>query len=101
MSKPNRARYRLATLRQNAAERLGGDRIEFEAPDGTGFSIPAPGFWDDSIKEAVRAGDDVAMARALFGAAEYEKFRASGGRADDLTLIFAEYGKAQGADLGE
>jgi hypothetical protein len=101
MSKPNKARYRLATLRQNAADKMGGDRIEFEAPDGTEFSIPAPGFWPDSAKEAVRAGDDIGMAKALFGADAYGKFLACGGRTDDLTLIFTAYGESQGSDLGE
>lgn len=100
MSKPSKARYRLATLRQNAAARLGGDAIDFEAPDGTEFSIPAPGFWDDDVKICISAGDDVGMARALLGD-RYEDFRRSGGRADDLGLIFRAYAEGQGSTVGE
>lgn len=100
MSKPNSARYRLATLRQNAAARLGGDTIEFEAPDGAEFSIPAPGFWDDDVKLCIKAGDDVGMARALLGD-RYEAFRQAGGRADDLGFLFRAYAEGQDSTVGE
>ncbi|MCX4687295.1 hypothetical protein OG401_23835 [Kitasatospora purpeofusca] len=100
MTKPNRSRYRLATLRQNAAEKLGGGTIDFETPDGAEFSIPAPGFWPDSAKEAIRAGDDLALAAALLGE-NHAKFVEAGGRSDDLTLLFGAYAEGQGSTVGE
>lgn len=100
MSKPNRARFKLAELRQREADRR-GDAIELETDDGTVFTFPAPGFWDDDAKEAFTSNNDVAGVRALLGPRDYLKFREAGGRADDVALALREFAKEQGIDLGE
>lgn len=99
MSK-GRARFKLAELRQNAAE-TSGDAIEIETDDGTVFELPAPGFWDDGAKEAFAANNDVAGVKALMGPREYVRFRQAGGRADDVALALRAYAKEQGLSLGE
>ncbi|WP_433224467.1 hypothetical protein [Microtetraspora malaysiensis] len=99
MSKPNRSRYKLAELRAKHAERQGGDSIEFEHED-TVYTLPAPGFWPDAVKVALKAGDDVAASAALMGDA-YQAFTAAGGRADDIMLLITAYADEQGISLGE
>ncbi|MDT0270584.1 hypothetical protein RM844_30355 [Streptomyces sp. DSM 44915] len=99
-----RTTYSLEELRRRAADRRGGDALTITA-GGKPFTIPAPGFWDDSLKEAAqqtRQTGDVPFARQLMGEAQYEKFTAAGGRADDLLLIIEEYRADQGVEsLGE
>jgi hypothetical protein len=100
MSKPNRARFRLAELRtKRAAEH--GDSIEIETDDGQMFTVPAPGFWGDDVKEHLAANRDVAAVKALLGPADYLRFREAGGRADDVMLALAAYSEAQGLTVGE
>jgi hypothetical protein len=99
MSKPNKARFNLATLRQAHADKNGGDVIDFEH-DGKTYEIAAPGFWPDEVKTALKGGDDIGAARALMGDA-YDDFREAGGRADDVMLVVAAYADAQGISLGE
>ncbi len=97
MSKPSKKRYRLSEIRQNA-ETKKGSVIEFDAPNGQEFSIPAPGFWPDEVYDSVNATDTVAMAKALLGE-RYEDFRASGGRADDIALLIEAWSADQGTEL--
>lgn len=95
--------FSLDELRARAAERRGGDTLTITA-GGKPFSIPAPGFWDDRIKELARQSreqGDLPFVRALMGAKRYEEFAAAGGRADDIGLLIQEYRRAQGAELGE
>jgi hypothetical protein len=99
MSK-GRARFKLAELRQRAADE-GGDSIEIETDDGTVFEFAAPGFWDDAVKEAFQGNNDVAGVRALLGPREYLRFREAGGRADDVALALRAFAKEQGVSLGE
>lgn len=99
-----RTTYPLDELRRRAAERKGGDKLTITI-GGKPFEIPAPGFWDDSLKEAAqktRETGDVPFARQLMGADVYERFVTAGGRADDLLLIIEEYRADQGVEsLGE
>jgi hypothetical protein len=99
-----RTTFPLEELRRRAADRRGGDTLTVTA-GGKPYSIPAPGFWDDSLKEAAqkaRETGDIAFARTLMGPKEYEKFVAAGGRADDLLLLIEEYRADQGVEsLGE
>ncbi|MGY1436689.1 hypothetical protein [Streptomyces reniochalinae] len=99
MSKPNKARYNLETLRKAHADKNGGDAIEFEF-EGETFAIAAPGFWPDAAKVALKAGDDIGAATALMGG-RYDDFTAKGGRADDVMIVVAAYADEQGIDLGE
>lgn len=95
--------FTLEELRQRAADRKGGDQLTITA-GGKPFSIPVPGFWPDSAKEAARRAretGDVAFVRELMGAKEYGAFVRAGGRSDDVQLLLDEYRLAQGADLGE
>jgi hypothetical protein len=100
MSKPNRARFRLAELRQQQAEKT-GDTITIEIDDETSFAFPAPGFWPDEAKEAFAANNDVAGVKALLGQREYLRFREAGGRADDVALALKAYTAEQGSTVGE
>ncbi|MGI5245417.1 hypothetical protein [Dactylosporangium sp. CA-139066] len=97
MSSPNRKRYKLSELRQNA-EAKNGSCIYFEAPDDTEYVIPAPGFWPDEVHEAMRSQDALKIAQALLGA-KYADFVASGGRADDLGMVLESWASDQGADV--
>ncbi|MGP4114657.1 hypothetical protein ACTWP5_27575 [Streptomyces sp. 4N509B] len=96
--------FSLDELRARAAERRGGDTLTITA-DGKPFTIPAPGFWPDEIKEKARQArtrGDLPFVRALMGAKRYEEFVAAGGRSDDIGLLIDEYKRAQGVDdLGE
>lgn len=100
MSK-GRARFKLAELRQREADKSGGDTIEIETEDGTVFAFPAPGFWDDDAKLAFTSNDDVTGVKVLLGPKEYVRFRAAGGRADDVALALKAYAEEQGLGLGE
>jgi hypothetical protein len=99
MSKPNRKRFNLATLRNEHAEKSGGSTIEFDF-EGSAYEIAAPGFWSDEVKIALKLGDDIAASRALMGEA-YDDFVSAGGRADDVMLVVAAYADSQGVSLGE
>lgn len=99
MSKPNRRRFKLAELRQRETDKT-GDAFEIETDSGEVFEIPAPGFWDDNVKESIAAGNDVAAAKALFGPRRYLQFRDSGGRAADVLLALKAFAADQGTDLG-
>jgi hypothetical protein len=99
MSK-GRARFKLAELRQRQADKV-GDTIEIEVEDGAVFTFPAPGFWDDSVKEAFASNNDVQGVKALLGPREYLKFRQAGGRADDVALALKQFADDQGLTVGE
>lgn len=96
--------FDLAELRRRAADRRGGDTLTITA-GGKPFSIPAPGFWPDSLKAAaqkIKDTGDLPFARELMGGGKrYAEFVAAGGRADDLLLLIDEHKRAQGAELGE
>lgn len=99
MSK-GRTRFKLQELRQTAAEKT-GDSIEIEVEDGTVFAFPAPGFWDDDVKEAFAGNNDVQGVRRLLGPREYLNFRQAGGRADDVALALKQFAEEQGLTMGE
>jgi len=99
MSK-GRTRFKLQELRQTAAEKT-GDSIEIEVEDGTVFTFPAPGFWDDEVKEAFANNNDVQGVRRLLGPREYLQFRQAGGRADDVALALKQFAEEQGLTVGE
>lgn len=99
MSK-GRTRFKLQELRQTAAEKT-GDTIEIEVEDGTVFTFPAPGFWDDEVKEAFTGNNDVTGVKRLLGPREYLKFRQCGGRADDVALALKQFAEEQGLTVGE
>lgn len=96
--------FSLEELRQRAAQRKGGDKLTITV-GGKPFTIPMPGFWPDEVKELARGSKqtgDVPFVTALLGGPkEFEKFKAAGGRCDDVALLLDEYKTGQGADLGE
>jgi hypothetical protein len=100
MSKKITKRYNLAELRARQADQA-GDVFEVETEDGTVFQVPAPGFWDDSVKEHFTSNNDVAGVRTLLGPKRYLEFREHGGRADDVALALREFAREQGMTLGE
>lgn len=91
-------KYDLRALRQNKTD-LGVDIVEFDAADGTrSFRIPAPGFFPDEAHQAMKDTDSLALARALLGD-DYEAFKATGGKADDLGLLLEAWAAEQGVPL--
>ncbi len=102
MSKPNKRRFKLSQIRQQVADERGGSTIDIETDDGQVYSMPAPGFWDDEVTELLSSNDNIKLAEALLGGPEnYARFKASGGRAQDVALVMTAYGKDQGSTEGE
>ncbi|MFK0290325.1 hypothetical protein ACIQU6_07560 [Streptomyces sp. NPDC090442] len=99
MSKPNKSRLKLETLRARA-ESKGDAVIEFDGVDGKAYTIPGPAFWDDAVHDAARAEDVPGMGRALLGD-QYEAFVSGGHRSTDLMLVIEAYQAEQGATAGE
>lgn len=90
-------KYSLSQLRKNKQD-LGVDIIEFDSPDGGTFRIPAPGFFPDEAHEALLNKDSLSLARALLGT-DYEAYKESGGKADDIGLLIEAWGEDQGTEL--
>lgn len=89
MSKPNRARYKMAEVHAQFAEAVGGEDVEFETADGSVFTFPHPLFADSEYAKAIDdAEDDAAKARVLLGDDQYEKYKAAGGTDNDISLLF-------------
>jgi hypothetical protein len=101
VGKHSSKRFSVAAVRNAEAQRLGLDTLELETEDGQVFSFPAPGFWPDEAKKSIKANDDIGCARALLGAAKYQQFVLSGGRADDVLLALKAFAEDQGIDLGK
>ncbi|MFE9624296.1 hypothetical protein [Streptomyces sp. NPDC006527] len=88
MSKPNKARYRLESVRRSFAEAVGGEAVEFEVGDGKVFSFPHPMFAPDAMQQQLNnAQGDEAGARILLGDS-YDEFVAAGGDANSLMLLY-------------
>lgn len=100
MSKPNRQRFKLETIRQQERDRT-GDAFEIEANNGEVFEVPAPGFWPDEVKAAIASGDDLTAAKKLLGERRYLEFRQAGGQASDVLLALKAFAANQGTELGE
>lgn len=87
MSKPNKKRYKLAEVRAQYAEAVGGEEIEIEGPGGKTFTMPHPLFAPAAWKKAVDAAeDDDEMARAMLGDEQFEEFIAAGGDPTDVNF---------------
>jgi len=91
MSKPNKARYRLETVRRSYVDAVGGERVEFEfgpEDDPQVFSFPHPIFTpDDMQRELGKAEGDEASARILLGD-QYDAFIAAGGDVNSVALLY-------------
>lgn len=88
MSKPNKKRYVLGTIRQQYAEAVGGEEIEFEGPGGETYTMPHPLFGSPEWKQGLDdAEDDADLARAMLGDEQWEKYKAAGGDPTDLALL--------------
>jgi hypothetical protein len=90
MSKPGKARFKLEALRTQATESLGVEPgYVIELDDGTEINIPNPLFVDDDMQEKLEDADStIDLAKAVLGDEDYERFRASGGRANDIALAW-------------
>ncbi|MFJ9979702.1 hypothetical protein [Streptomyces cyaneofuscatus] len=91
MSKPNRARYRLETVRRSYVEAVGGERVEFEVgpeDDPAVFSFPHPMFTPDDVQQELNdaKGDEVG-ARVLLGD-QFGEFLAAGGDVNSVMLLY-------------
>ncbi|WP_431980006.1 hypothetical protein [Streptomyces qinglanensis] len=88
MSKPNKKRYVLAQVREQYAEAVGGDEVEFEGPGGEVFTMPHPLFAPSEWSQAVEdAEDDEEMARAMLGDEQYDRYVGAGGQPGDVNFI--------------
>ncbi|MET9096246.1 hypothetical protein ABZX72_29625 [Streptomyces cyaneofuscatus] len=91
MSKPNRARYRLETVRRSYVEAVGGERVEFEVgpeDDPAVFSFPHPMFTPDDVQQELNdAKGDEAGARVLLGD-QFAEFLAAGGDVNSVMLLY-------------
>ncbi|MGW0015527.1 hypothetical protein ACWDVX_37985 [Streptomyces tendae] len=91
MSKPNRKRYKLESVRRSYAEALDvpDERVEFEVgPSDDVFWFPHPVFTSDAMQKDIDAAEgDEGKARVLLGD-QYEMFLAAGGQANDVALLY-------------
>jgi hypothetical protein len=89
VSKPNRKRYKLSTVKQQFTEALGGETVEFELDNGELLEFPHPLFADDEWSTAV---DDAESSRekavAILGEEQYDKYVAAGHSDNDIALLF-------------
>lgn len=88
MSKPNKKRYILSTVRQQYAEAVGGEEIEFEGPGGLTFTMPHPMFapaeWTKAVDDAESDED---TAEAMLGEEQYAQYIENGGNPADVNFI--------------
>ncbi|MCR8947234.1 hypothetical protein NW249_34675 [Streptomyces sp. OUCMDZ-4982] len=88
MSKPNKRRYKLAEVKQQFVEAVGGEQVEFETDAGDVLVFPHPLFtdaeWDARVDGATTAED---KARAILGDEQYEKYQAAGHGDGDIALL--------------
>ncbi|MCF0087166.1 MULTISPECIES: hypothetical protein [unclassified Streptomyces] len=88
MSKPNKKRYVMATVRQQYAEAVGGEDIEFEGPGGKVFTMPHPMFAPSEWTKAVdEAETDEETALAMLGSEQYQAYIEAGGIPGDVNFI--------------
>ncbi|MEU4165580.1 hypothetical protein AB0F46_01680 [Streptomyces sp. NPDC026665] len=88
MSKPNKKRYVLSTVRAQYAEAIGGEEIEFEGPGGKVFTMPHPMFADSEWTKGVDdAETDEETALAMLGEEQYQQFCDAGGDPSDVNFI--------------
>ncbi|MGW1437217.1 hypothetical protein ACWD7M_18440 [Streptomyces griseus] len=89
MSKPNKKRYKLSEVKQQFAEAVGGDNVEFETDTGDVLTFPHPLFADDDWTAAVDdANTSKGKALAILGPEQYETYRAAGHADGDIGLLF-------------
>lgn len=92
-SKPSRNRYRVAEAKQQMVDKLGTDKVEFEAESGDVFSFPHPVFYSSALKKQLKAVDDddaEGIFRILLGDEEFERYEAAGNDVDDLSFIMMQ-----------
>lgn len=94
MNKPrksNHRRYVLAEVTEQYTEAVGGERVVFEAKDGTELTFPHPLLAEDEWSEAV---DDAENSRdkaiAILGEEQYEKYKAAGHRDHEIGFLVME-----------
>ncbi|MEV5977487.1 hypothetical protein [Streptomyces sp. NPDC052114] len=88
MSKPNKKRYVLETVKAQYAEAVGGEEIEFEGPSGEVYTMPHPLFAPSEWSKAVDdAETDEELAKAILGEEQYAKYVDAGGRPGDVAFI--------------
>ena len=89
MSKPNRKRYKLAEVKQQFTDAVGGEDVEFELANGEILTFPHPLFapdeWSTAVDEAESNRD---KAHAILGDEQYDKFVAAGHQDADIALLF-------------
>jgi hypothetical protein len=89
MSKPNRKRYKLAEVKAQFTEALGGEDVEFELDNGEVLTFPHPLFapdeWSTAVDEAETNRD---KALAILGDEQYDKYVAAGHADSEIGLLF-------------
>jgi len=92
-TKPSRNRYKVAEVRQQLIDAVGGDEVEIELPDGTVVTIPHPLFFSKELKAELKAIDEEDsedLARVLLSPEDFTKWDASGQDWDDIVLVLSE-----------
>lgn len=101
MSKPNRARYKLAEVHASYAEAVGGEQVEIEADGGKTFTFLHPMFTDDQFQQEFGTADgDTARARHILGD-QYEAFVEAGGKANTLIMLYVGLQNSMQDTLGK
>lgn len=89
-TKSNRNRYKIAEVKAQMRDAVGGDTVDVETDDGSVFHLPHPLFYDRAMKAALKALDDEdsdGIARALLGDDQFDKYVDAGGDPDDLNFV--------------
>jgi len=92
-AKPSRNRYKVAEVRQQLIDAVGGDEVEIELPDGVVVTIPHPLFFSKALKDELKPLDEEdseALARVLLSPADFTTWEESGQDFDDLVLVLSE-----------
>lgn len=104
MTKPNKSRLKIETLRAPIIE--ASPNILFSV-GGENFELPPVELWPDEALEQLPTGTSqpdirsiVGIAKAVLGP-DYERFKAAGGRAMDVFLVLDAFATQQGVTPGE
>ncbi|NJP75697.1 hypothetical protein HCJ99_34020, partial [Streptomyces sp. C1-2] len=80
-----RKRYKLAEVKSQYVDAVGGEDVEFELSNGEVLTFPHPLFAPDEWSEAVDAAENNReKAHAILGAEQYDKFVAAGHQDADI-----------------
>lgn len=104
MTKPNGKRMKLAEMRAQRADALGGRSVDIELSDGSVIEIPRRMFWPKDVIRQIQAADDVQdedVLKMVLPAADFKKLMAEATEIGDLVDIMREVSDEAGLNMGE